>query len=112
MSRDPIGLSLAMLLLAASGCVCAQDGDSEEGDTGDGAAVRVFVDEESGNIRILVPKSANGQPGEEDAGKLVPHGKGLLNKSTGTYYEPAGTKGYRNRNTGEYEKAWDCYPRR
>ncbi|WP_054773392.1 hypothetical protein [Methylogaea oryzae] len=103
-------LLLAALALAVSNYAWADD---NEGDEGGGSIV--IEEDENGNIKVRVPKSAaaaNKGKSAEDTSKLVPSGGGLLDKSTGTYYEPAGAKGYRNRRTGEYEKAWDCYPRR
>lgn len=103
-------LLLVALTLFAPNYAMAEDDDEDE----DSGSI-VIEEGEDGNLNIRLPKSAAGAnkaPSAEDRSKLVPSGGGLLDKATGTYYEPAGAKGYRNRQTGEYEKAWDCYPRR
>lgn len=100
-------LLLTALALSAPNAVRAEDDDGE--------TTNITIEEEDGKLKLRFPKSpgtTHNIPDMDDEGRLVPAGKGLLNKATGTYYEPAGAKGYRNRKTGAYERAWTCYPAR
>lgn len=102
-------LLLAALALAVSNYAWADD---NEGDEGGGSIV--IEEDENGNIKVRVPKSAaaaNKGKSAEDTSKLVPPGAACWT-SPPAHTTNRPRKGYRNRRTGEYEKAWDCYPRR